>query len=141
MTQTPPSEQRTDNMTDNRDKEFPLFPLLDEAGQKEAQDLVDVFKDKMKKVAEEVLGDLYCDVLVNIESDSWTNYRNKLMAGFRNYGNRHVQGKYDFAEIRREIFSQFKEDIIKDLNQDLLEKVAELEKSLEREREISRRRY
>ena len=127
-------------MTYDRDKEFPLFPYLSEEGQKEAQELVDAFKKQMIKAAESALGELYCDVACNIESDSWTNYRNKLMAGFRNYSNRKVQGEYDFKAIRAEIYKEFREEIIIDLNQDLVKENEELKKDLEREREFSRRR-
>lgn len=115
--------------------EFPLFPRLSEEGQKHAQELIDAFKEKMKKAADDALGELYCDVAVHIESDSWTNFRNDLMAGFRNYNNRHKQGDYDFKKIREEIYLEFREEIIKDLNQDLVAEVADLKKQLALERE------
>lgn len=128
------------NAEEIREKEFPLYPSLSEEGQREAQELVDAFKVKLKKAAEDVLGELYCDVAVNIESDSWQNYRNKLMAGFRNYSNRKIQGDYDFAAIRKEIYREFREEIIIDLNQDLVKENESLKKQLEDEREFNHRR-
>ena len=101
--------------------EYPLYPSLPEDGEKEAQSLIDRFKEDMKKAANECIGDFYCDVATHIESDSWTNYRNAIMDGFKNYNTRKVQAKYDFKQIRAEIYKEFREDIIKDLNQDLLE--------------------
>ena len=44
------------------------FPLLTERGQIEAQQLIDVFKAEMLKVADEVLGKLYCDIAIHIET-------------------------------------------------------------------------
>ena len=126
--------------TTTRDAEYPLFPILLERGQEEAQRIMDKFKVDMKKLQDEALGELYVDVAVYIESDSWTNFRSKLMQGLTNYRNRGVQGEYDFARIRRAIYEEFKEEINKDLDQDLLKKVEELEATLKREREYNRSR-
>lgn len=111
--------------------EYPLYPELPEDGGKEAQALVDKFKEQLKKAAEEVIGELYCDVAYHIGSDSWTNYRNELMAGFKNYGNRKIQGEHDFKEIRQAILRNHREDIIEDLNQDMLKEIEGLKKQIE----------
>ena len=95
---------------------------------------MDGFKVKMRKLCDEVLGDLYRDVAAYIETDQWTNFRNELLDGFRNYGNRRIQAAYDFAQIRRAIFEEFREEIVKDLNQDLVKEVEELKKRIEDER-------
>lgn len=107
-------------------EKYPLFPNLPEEGEKEAQALIDRFKERLKVVADEIIGELYCDVAVHIESDSWTNYRNELMDGFRNYDNRKVQGEHDFKEIRQAILKNHREDIIADLNQDMLKEIGDL---------------
>jgi hypothetical protein len=114
-----------------------FYPELSESGKQAAQDLVDHFKIALKKAAEEVIDHLYTDVAVHIESDSWTNYRNKLMDGFRNYGNRLVTHEHDFKAIRAEIYKEFRDDIIKDLDQDNLKQIEELEKQVEFYREIN----
>jgi hypothetical protein len=119
--------------------EFPLYPTLAPEAIIEAQALMDGFKAKMLKLCDETLGDLYCNVSAYIESDHWTNYRNDLLAGFQNYGNRKVQASYDFAKIRRAIFDEFRAEIIPDINQDLLAEVDSLKKQLTEERE--RRRF
>jgi len=108
--------------------DFPLYPALPEAGKEEAQALIEVFKKALIKAGEEALGKLYCDVIIHIESDSWTNYRNAIMDGFKDYDNRKIQREHDFKTIRQQIFKEFKDDIIKDLNQDLIEEVVELKK-------------
>jgi hypothetical protein len=113
---------------------FPLYPTLAPEAQLEAQALMDDFKEKMFKLCEETLGKLYCDVSAYIESDHWTNYRNDLLDGLQNYGNRKVQASYDFAKIRRAILNEYREEIIQDLNQDLLEEIDKLKKEVEYER-------
>lgn len=112
-------------------KEFPLYPQLSEIGQQEAQKLIDAFKEQLIKVATEAIGDLYCDVPSYIESDSWSNFRNELMAGFQNYQTSKVQSSYDFKKIRAEIFKEFREEIIKDLDQDILQQNQELKLQIE----------
>ena len=84
--------------------EYPLYPELTEAGKKEAVELIESFKTALKKVAEETISNLYCDVIQYIESDSWNNFRNELMSGLKNYANRRIQGEYDFKAIRQQIY-------------------------------------
>lgn len=115
---------------DTRDKQYPLFPRLSEAGAKEAQELINSFKKQLVKIADDAIGDLYVDLSANIESDHWTNYRNHLLAGLCNYGNRKAQADYDFAKIRRAIFESYRDEIIPDLNQDLLKEVEDLKAKL-----------
>jgi hypothetical protein len=107
-------------------KEYPLFPQLNEEAQKEAQDLIDKFKGLMKKAADDVLSELYCDVACYIESDTWTNFRNELMDGFKNYDNKKIQGEYDFKELRQAIYKNHKEEIVNDLNQDMVNEIESL---------------
>jgi len=120
--------------------EFPLYPDLPQAGVEEAEALVNKFKEQLKKAAEEAIGELYCDIAPHIESDSWTNFRNALMDGFRNYDNRHLQASYDFKEIRQAIFRDFRDEILEDLNQDLVEEIDRLKEQLQWERDLRSRR-
>lgn len=59
-----------------------------------------------------------------------------MMDGFRNYGNRKVQADYDFKMIREKIYSEFREEIIKDLDQDNLLRIADLQKENQRLRDM-----
>ena len=104
---------------------YPLYPELTEQGKIEAQGIMDSFKPKIKAVIDELMGDLYCDVASYIESDSWTNYRNSLMDGFKGY-NRGRHSDYDFKELRQAIYKNHKEEIVKDLNQDMVEEIKKL---------------
>ncbi len=110
-----------DMVAEKEKNEFPLYPELPEDGKNQAQNLVNLFKGELIKAAEEAIGTLYCDVAMHIESDSWGNYRNQLMDGLRNYHHRSIQGEHDFKMIRKAIYEEFREEIIVDLNQDLVE--------------------
>ena len=121
-------------------KDYPLYPRLSDEAAAEAQTLMDSFKVKMLALCKETLDTLYTDVSTYIESDHWTNYRNELLRGLQNYGNRKVQASYDFAKIRRAIFEAYRPEIVEDLNADLLKEVEELKAELERQREYARMR-
>lgn len=122
-------------MNDTRDKEFPgalpLYPKLREGGEEEAVVLVEWFKAKLVKAAEEAIANLYTDLVPHIESDAWTNFRNDLMDGLKNYRNRKVQGSHNFKEIRQAILREYYDEIVMDLNQDLVKEVADLKRQLE----------
>lgn len=117
-------------MTDPR-----MYPELTPEGEKEAQCLIDKFKKALVNAAEEAIGNLYCDIAVHIESDSWTNYRNTLMDGMCAYGNRE-DFPHDFKRIRQKIFKDNRSDIIDDLNQDLLKEVELLKRQIEYSRRM-----
>lgn len=106
-----------------------LYPELPEQAQKEYQQLIDKAKSRIKAAAGEAITDLYCDVGTHIETDSWQNFRNTLMNGLKGYPS-HL--KYDFKQIRKEILKENRAEIIKDLNQDLVEEVENLKDQLTR---------
>ena len=121
--------------------EYPLFPELTEEGKNQAQDLMVKFEQKLKERAVEVMKDItndfYTDILNEIESDHWTNYRTKLLEGLCNYENAKKHSKHDFDRIRRSIYENHKEEIVKDLNQDLLAEIEDLKRQLKRAYERS----
>jgi len=116
--------------------EYTLFPELTEQGKQEAQDLMIKFEQKLKEktveVMKDITNDFYCDILNEVESDHWTNYRTKLLEGLCNYNNRTKYGKHDFDRIRKAIYENHKDEIIKDLNQDLLVEIEDLKRQLKR---------
>jgi hypothetical protein len=126
----------------NMSEEFPLYPELGEAAEKEAVALIERFKSELQKaarcIAEEVTSDLYVNVMPFIESDSWGNFRNAILDGFKDYNNRKVQAEFDFKTIRQEILREHRQGIIADLNQDLLEEIEGLKRELKVERELRR---
>ena len=120
-------------------EQYPLYPTLPEAGAQEAQELIERFKQQLKTAAEFAIADLYTDILPHIESDAWTNYRNQMMEGFKDYDNRKIQGEHDFKALRQQIYREFRDDIIKDLDQDNLEEIERLKREIEHLREMLRR--
>lgn len=120
---------------------YPLYPELPEAGRQEAQALIDKFKIQMEKVCKDTLGELYVDVACFIESDSWTNFRNRIMDGFKDYNNRELQADYDFKQIRQQIYKDFQHQINRDLNQDNLEKIKQLEERIHQLTQMLSNRY
>ncbi len=118
----------------DQEQEYPLFPELTEEGKKQAQDLMIKFDkllvERAKDLMETITNDFYYDIANEVEGDHWTNYRNKLLDGLCNYDNK-SHSKHDFDKIRKAIYKNHKEEIVKDLNQDLLEEVKDLKKKLE----------
>jgi hypothetical protein len=58
-----------------------------------------------------------------------------LLDGFKNYNNKTV-AEHNFHVIRQEIYKQFKDEIIKDLNQDLIKENKDLNEDHARIREL-----
>lgn len=112
--------------------EFPLYPDLPEEAEKEAVALIESFKEQLVKAAKEAISHLYTDIMPYIKSDSWQNFRNQIMDGYKNYSNRIIQADYDFKEIRAAIFKQYKNEILPDLNQDLVEENNKLREDIKR---------
>ena len=114
------SDMNNDSPPDLSNDVYPLYPMLPDQAQAQAQELINNFKKELIKVADDAIGNLYCDVTHHIESASWTNFRGHLLDGLCNYNNRHTQGDYDFKRIRRTIYEEYRDEIIADLDQDLI---------------------
>ena len=116
-------------------------PELPKGGAEEAQELIERFKKDMltsiKDEAESIIGELYSDVMPFIESDSWKNYRNKMMDAMKNYQRLKEHFPDDCVAIRKAILEENREEITKDLNQDLVKEIERLKDILEQ----SYRRY
>ena len=121
-------------------EEYPLYPELTEQGKEEAQRIMDSFKLRLKEMMREVLSELYTNVSYYVESDHWTNYRNAILDGFKGYTNGREDHSYDYKQLRQAIYANHKEEIVKDLNQDLLEEIESLKQQLKFVRE-TRVRY
>lgn len=117
-------------------KEHPFYPELTEQGKEEAQKIMDSFKPKLKKLMDEVLGDLYSDVSYYVDSDHWANYRNALMDGFKDYGSGKPNHDYNYKELRQAIYRNHKEEIVKDLNQDLVSENEQLKEQVRQLQQI-----
>lgn len=111
-----------------------LYPKLSEEAEKEAELYLHGFKEQMaksvKNIVNNTLSDVYVSCLGYIESDAWLNFRNELLDGFKGYKNAKIHQKYDFVKVRKQIFEENREEIIKDLNQDLLDEIKSLKNTI-----------
>lgn len=121
------------------DKGNGLYPELTEEGKEQAQTAINNVREGMKKAAlnviEQELSDCYTDIAKWVESDSWLNYRNSIIqeiAGYRSLN------KSESKVIRDRILMENRDSLIKDLNNDLIEKVDQLEKQISYMRDTSR---
>lgn len=121
-----------DEPKDTRKEDYPLYPLLSEEGKLEAERVIELAKKRIKDVCDEALGEIYMGIPRYIESDSWTNFRNDMMDGFRDYRTRIKQGEYDFKQIRQTIYNEFRAEIIADLDQDNLAEIKRLQEAVKR---------
>ena len=119
-------------------EEYPLYPALTEQGEIEAQKIMDSFKPAITDLITDIMGKLYTDVSYYVESDHWCNYRNALMDGFKGYTDNKDKHQYDFKELRQAIYDKNKAQIVKDLNQDLVEENEQLKKQIVEMRETAR---
>ena len=117
-------------MTDATNERL-FCPELPEEGAEEAVRLIECFKEKLKAAADEAISDLYCHILPTIESDAWTNMRNILLDRICDYSNSRTHSSVDYKRIREAIFHEFRDEIIADLNQDLLDEIASLKRRLD----------
>ena len=115
-------------MTETTETKYPLYPELTEQGKIEAQAIMDSFKPRLKDMMDEALGELYCDVIQHIESDTWSNFRTSIIDAMRGYkmtGESKMMD-YELKVIRDAVYNDHKDELIKDLNKDLLEENARL---------------
>lgn len=126
------SDDIFDEPKDTRTTGYPLYPLLSEEGKLEAERVIETAKKRIKDACDEALGEIYMGIPCFIESDSWTNFRNDMMDGFLDYRTRIKQGEYDFKQIRRQIYNEFRAEIIADLNQDHLAEIKRLQEVVKR---------
>ena len=109
------------------------YPELSEAGKKEAEQFIDRFKSKMKDVCEEVLGEVYVDLMPWIETDSWQNYRNAVQhAVEREYFSKPKEllesEEYWAQKCRAAFYREYKDELVN-------ARVRDLEKEVEKYKE------
>ena len=73
-------------------KKYPFYPELTDEGKQQAQDLMIKFEKTLKESATKIISDFttdfYCEVLHEIESYHWTNYRTKIVSAICDYSNK-----------------------------------------------------
>lgn len=93
----------------------------------ESQEYIDKFRNKMKAIADETLGELYCNIMPYCETDTWTNYRESLRLELE-HEYKFSTFKQDWAKnFRRAVFVENREEISKLIEQDILKRIKHLE--------------
>lgn len=114
-----------------------VFPELSEKGNQDALHLVERFKAKLQKCADETISDLYCHLLPHIETDAWTNYRGQLQSVLQN---KYVTAETATSEdawaklIREAIFVQYRTELEQGIIADLQKRILFLEECLNQRR-------
>lgn len=105
--------------------------------EKEAVALIEEFRTKMRETAEDILSNVYVDLLPHIESDAWLNFRNSVREEVQ--GSIIVDalsteyGPYSFGwETRKKIFEEHREDLIQAINLDHLAEIERLKQELKK---------
>jgi len=108
----------------------------------QAEKALDFFRDRIRAqiadFAEQALSEAYTDIVPYLETDAWANLRRDVLADFCDYSTGNNR------ELRRSIYEQYRDEIVADLNQDNLERIADLEKQVDFLKEMlteERRRY
>lgn len=95
----------------------------------EAQNFMDSFKEKLKSIVDETMGEAYVNIMPYCESDTWTNYREALRIELENEY-KHSAFKNEWAtNLRRTIFKENQEELSQLISKDLLKRIKELEDS------------
>lgn len=106
------------------------FPELNEKGNQDALHLVERFKSKLQACASETIGELYCNLLPHIETDSWTNYREECRLELQKYyANAEAmtdEGAWAMY-VRKAIFEQFRPELEKGIIADLQKQITQLQ--------------
>lgn len=113
------------------ENEKTLYPELSEKGKQQAIVLIEKFKSQMKYESEKIIQDFYCDILPFIEQDGWTNFKACILDELCDYKNNKLYVD-DYKKIRHAIYNENKDQIVKELNQDLLKDIEDLNEELKR---------
>jgi len=104
----------------------------------EAQAYLDSFKARMKKTADEIIGELYSNVMPYLDTDTWTNYREALRLELE-HEYKYSKFKCAWAKnFRRAVLVENRDKLVELLNHDLLERIKTLE---DRHQEFEMFRY
>ena len=66
------------------------------------------------------------------------NHPNALMDGFKGYTQGKATHEYDYKALRQAIYANHKEEIVKDLNQDLVQEIESLNNQIKQLQQINR---
>lgn len=104
---------------------------LPEKAKEEMQELLNAFKDEAVKKLTDSLRDVYTDIGLYIETDSWINYRHELQRAMES-DQEWLRESHFGKKFRATILREHKDTLISLINSDLLREVKELKEQIER---------
>lgn len=110
------------------------FPELSDRGNQDAIHLIERYKSRLIKVAEESIGELYVNLAPHIATDAWTNYKEQCRISlYHQYVNIETASQEDAwaMMVRESIFVQFREQLETGLIADLKKRIKNLEEMLD----------
>lgn len=107
-----------------------LYPELPEQCRIDVEHLIGTFKQNLIDEAEKAILTLYTDISPYIEGDMWVNMRRSIEDGLCDYPSVSHGWKEHYRQMRAKILEEHYDEIIKDLNGDLLEKISSLESTI-----------
>ena len=113
-----------------------MSDLLNEQGLLEVESVMQYFRDKLHKVASEVLSNLYTDIHDYIETDAWANYRESIRQAMRGDIVKDTLTNEFAKAVRDQIFSEHKDELVSALNQDLVRENSQLAERIKYIREV-----
>lgn len=104
--------------------------------QQSVEQILTQFKENIKKVQNDTISEIYCDLLPYFEDDLIANMRMRMIQDLKYSDEKYG---YDFINIRKKIFLENREEIIRDLDQDNLNEIKRLQDSINTLRKIIER--
>jgi hypothetical protein len=96
---------------------------LSKEGVAEFEAVIADVKKKITTVVDDSIAELYTDIGQWIESDAWSNYRQTIVNGLKDYVRSRDTNRHDFVEMRRVMLRDYRAEIIADLNADMVEEI------------------
>ena len=95
--------------------------------QKEGQEYLKLFADKMRDLASEIIGEIEVKTLPHIETDAWTNYRECLRSELE-HDYKYSKFKEPWAtNFRKTVFVENREELAQLISKDILDRIKHLE--------------
>ena len=92
--------------------------------QQSVEQILTQFKENIKQVQNDAISEIYGDLLPYFEDDLIANMRTRMIYDLKYSDEKY---SYDFIEIRKKIFLENREEIIRDLDQDNLNEIKRLQ--------------
>lgn len=109
------------------------FDLGDEEKQ-QAEALLQSFAERMKNLANEIIGDAWVELMPYIDTDVWSNVRTQFTSDLISYPEFCKHSARNAKELRKRMLREHREEIVNDTIRDLEEEIVKLLARIEEQR-------